>query len=528
MTPSGSTSSQSRRSTLEGISVQTPLGENAFVVRSFEYAEELGEPFQMVLELESEKTSIAGPQLVGQGFSVTLALPGGGKRHFHAIMGEFARISQEGQLGRYRAVGIPWFSLLKLAENSQIFQNMNVRDIMQHGLKTFDFASYDDRSFYPKTLWETRTQYRESYFNFIQRSTQQEGIYHFWAHEQSQHTLNFCDNIANHDPFPGYENISYSSSERGQEKQEHVYEWNFNTVVQPSAVVLKDYNYNDPGMSLLETTSAMQPLGPSSLEVFDYPALFQNASDGERYAKVRMEERECRQQLFRGRAQCLGLAAGYTFSLHGFPVESENGAYMTTAIRLTVGSASDADDGRQAKPGPAVESGYWYDCEFTAIPSDVQFRARFSASVPQVMGLQSATVHAPDGQNPQTPYTDSLGRIQLLFPWSRNGEQTAWVRKAQISAGNGWGHMHCPRPGDEVLVAFEHGNVDRPVIVGCLYNGNTEPPLPLPESAHIHVFSDQGGNLFTLNPQDNKQTITLSSPAGNASLTLGADTENPS
>ena len=528
MTPSGSTSSQSRRSTLEGISVQTPLGENAFVVRSFEYAEELGEPFQMVLELESEKTSIAGPQLVGQGFSVTLALPGGGKRHFHAIMGEFARISQEGQLGRYRAVGIPWFSLLKLAENSQIFQNMNVRDIMQHGLKTFDFASYDDRSFYPKTLWETRTQYRESYFNFIQRSTQQEGIYHFWAHEQSQHTLNFCDNIANHDPFPGYANISYSSSERGQEKQEHVYEWNFSTVIQPSVIVLKDYNYNNPGMSLLETTSAMQPLGPSSLEVFDYPALFQNASDGERYAKVRMEERECRQQLFRGRAQCLGLAAGYTFSLHGFPVESENGAYMTTAIRLTVGSASDADDGRQAKPGPAVESGYWYDCEFTAIPSDVQFRARFSASVPQVMGLQSATVHAPDGQNPQTPYTDSLGRIQLLFPWSRNGEQTAWVRKAQISAGNGWGHMHCPRPGDEVLVAFEHGNVDRPVIVGCLYNGNTKPPLPLPEAAHIHVFSDQGGNLFTLNPQDNKQTITLSSPAGNASLTLGADTENPS
>ena len=116
----------------------------------------------------------------------------------------------------------------------------------------------------------------------------------------------------------------------------------------------------------------------------------------------------------------------------------------------------------------------------------------------------------------------------IVYPWSRNGEQTAWVRKAQISAGNGWGHMHCPRPGDEVLVAFEHGNVDRPVIVGCLYNGNTKPPLPLPEAAHIHVFSDQGGNLFTLNPQDNKQTITLSSPAGNASLTLGADTENPS
>jgi uncharacterized protein involved in type VI secretion and phage assembly len=86
MTPSGAASSQSHRGTIQGISVQTPLGEKAFVVRRFEYTEELGEPFQLVLEMESEKTSIAGSQLVGQGFSVTLALPGGGERYFHAIM----------------------------------------------------------------------------------------------------------------------------------------------------------------------------------------------------------------------------------------------------------------------------------------------------------------------------------------------------------------------------------------------------------------------------------------------------------
>ena len=77
---------ESRRGTLQGISVQTSLGNDAFVVARFEYTEELGEPFELVVELESDKTSIAGPQLVGQGFSVTVALPGGGKRHFHALM----------------------------------------------------------------------------------------------------------------------------------------------------------------------------------------------------------------------------------------------------------------------------------------------------------------------------------------------------------------------------------------------------------------------------------------------------------
>jgi len=526
--PQASTDRRSRGGLLQGISVQTPLGDDAFIVTRFEYVEELGEPFQVTLELESGTTEIAAEQLVGKEFSVAIALPGGGKRHFHAIMESFARLGLDGQLGRYRAVGIPWYSLLKLTQNSQIFLDMNVRDIVHEVFGRFSFATYEVKGFYPKSQWDSRTQYRESCFNFIQRSTQQEGVYHLWMHEQSKHTLVFCDVTANHAPFPGYARIPFRSAEHGQESQEHIYEWNFETAVQPSEVVLKDYNYNDPGMTLLETAPAQQPLGPSPLEVFDYPGLFQQKFDGGRYATIRIEERECRQRVFRGRAQCLGLSAGYIFSLADFPVESENGSYLTTAMKLTVGARDEADASQQAKAYPAADTGYWYDCEFTAIPASVQYRSRFSATIPQVLGLQTAIVYAPDGQDPQTPYTDSLGRIQLLFPWSRNGVQTAWARKAQVMAGDGWGHMHCPRPGDEVLVAFEHGIIDRPVIVGCLFNGNTKPPLPLPDAAHIHVFKDQGGNILSINPQSDGQTILVYSPVDNSWIVVGAGTPNPS
>jgi uncharacterized protein involved in type VI secretion and phage assembly len=190
--------STSRRGVLQGISVQTPLGEKVFDVRRFEYTEKLGEPFRLVLELESDRPSIAGSRLVGQGFSVTLTLPSGGMRHFHAIMGSFARIGREGRIARYRAVGVPWFSLLKLAENSQIFQDMNLSDLAGEVLGGFEFAKFEWKAINPTTHWESRTQYRESYFNFIQRSTQQEGIYYFWTHEQSQHTLTFCDSLAIH------------------------------------------------------------------------------------------------------------------------------------------------------------------------------------------------------------------------------------------------------------------------------------------------------------------------------------------
>ena len=533
MVPSLPFANQSRRSTLEGISVQTPLGDDAFVVTGFQYAETLGQPFEILLELQSKGSAIDASSLVGKPFTVSLRLPGGGTRYFNAIMGTFTRQGHGGDVTQYRAIGIPWYSLLKLAKNSQIFQNVTVRDVFTQIFAAYDFCKYEVTGFYPKTLWETCTQYRETSFDFIQRLLEQEGIYYFWKHEKNHHTLKTCDTISNHGPFSGYSEIPYRSAELGQQVDEHIYQWNCETAIQSSCVVLKDYNYNSPDESLEKTQSAKAPLGPDPLEAYDYPGFFQNHADCERYVQVRMEAKECCQNLFRGRAQCLAIAAGFKFILTGFPVSSENGWYLTTEMRLTVGTVNDDGGGenrsREAAAGFSDGSvAYWYDCEFTAIPDGVQYRSNFTASVPQVFGLQPAFVYAPDGQNPQTPYTDSLGRIQLLFPWNRNGKQTAWVRKAQVMAGNGWGHVHCPRPGDEVLVAFEYGNVDRPVIVGCLYNGKTQLPLPMPESAHIHVFKDQGGNLFTLNPQEDGQTVTLSSPVASTVLTLVGDTPNPS
>ena len=471
---------------LQGVSVRTVLGDETFSLTALEYREELGLPFELTMELRSNDPDVAGAALVGKAFTVSLPLPGGRHRYIHAIMTSFTRLAAGDRDARYRAVGMSWFSMLELVENSRIFTDMNVREIAEEVFGAFDFAAYEVKGFDPKTTWPTRTQYRESTFNFIQRSTQQEGIYYFWTHEASQHTLTFCDNLSNHAPFPGYAEIPFEADVGQVLTEEHIYEWNVETTLQSSAVVLKDYNYQSPTKPLEKAVQAIEPLGPMTLEVFDYPGLFETNADAERYAKIRMEERECRQKVHSGRARCLGLSAGFTFALADYPVASENRSYLTTAMTLRLGRAAAAD-------GSPTGSGHWYDCEFTAIPWDVQYRSRFSARIPQVLGLQ-----------------------------------TAWVRKVQVAAGNGWGHMHCPRPGDEVLVAFEHGNVDRPVVVGCLFNGSTATPLPLPAAAHIHVFKDQGGNVLSLNPQSDGQTILVYSPVENSWVVVGAGTPNPS
>ncbi len=100
-------------------------------------------------------------------------------------------------------------------------------------------------------------------------------------------------------------------------------------------------------------------------------------------------------------------------------------------------------------------------------------------------GSQTAIVVGPDGQS--TPngadelHCDKLGRVRIRFHWqgqftdnAGDANGSCWVRVAQRSAGAGMGSQFLPRIGQEVLVKFIENDIDRPIIVGALYNGQGE------------------------------------------------------
>jgi type VI secretion system secreted protein VgrG len=97
-------------------------------------------------------------------------------------------------------------------------------------------------------------------------------------------------------------------------------------------------------------------------------------------------------------------------------------------------------------------------------------------SPPVMAGLYSAQVIGPSGEE---IYTDDSGRIQVQFPADNQGDittdKTVWVRVIQPWAGPGWGVQFTPRVGMEVAVAFLEGDVNRPVVVGSLYNSSNTP-----------------------------------------------------
>lgn len=142
------------------------------------------------------------------------------------------------------------------------------------------------------------------------------------------------------------------------------------------------------------------------------------------------------------------------------------------------------------------------DPELSAQAAELGYANRFEAlrrlvpwrpmpsSAATALGAQTAIVVGPDGST--TPkgadelYTDALGRIRVQFHWQSasyaddrpDNRSTCWVRVAQRWAGAGMGHQYIPRIGQEVLLDFIEGDIERPVVLGCLYNGRGEAGLP--------------------------------------------------
>ena len=113
------------------------------------------------------------------------------------------------------------------------------------------------------------------------------------------------------------------------------------------------------------------------------------------------------------------------------------------------------------------------------------------------------TAEVVGGLPGQEVHLDQYGRVRVQFPWDRdNGQAGTWVRVAQVWAGNGWGAMFWPRVGHEVVVIFEGGDPDRPLIVGSVYNSKNMPPYALPLGAYTAGFkscSQMGNPMLNYN-----------------------------
>lgn len=479
--------------------LKTPFGADVLVLLGMNAVDGLSELFEIRLQAASLQANLDFNSALGLASTVELVGPDGSKRYFSGLMTEAVWAGNYQDLYRYEIVLRPWLWFLTRCSDSRIFANMTALDIIKQVFSGRGFTQFQDRTTSPPPKIEYCVQYRETDFNFVSRLMEEYGIYYYFTHADGQHQLVLADSRTSHDPAPGLATVEFNAlSEGGRSKAQQLETWSRGRSAQSGTYTLNDYDYRSPTNDLTAESDMPGGYAHDSLEMYVYPGGYPNASggamqksDGESLAKFRVQSVQSMDNRRTASGVAPSLFAGSLVTLQKIAEASENQEYLVTRSTHVLSGQS-----YRSGQGAGEESRYSGRYEMT--PSSRQFRAPAIAEKPSIPGPQSALVVGKDGEEIDV---DDLGRVLLQFYWDRKKKQSRRVRVAQIWAGSGRGALFLPRIGDEVMVAYEDGDPDRPIVVGSVYNKKNTVPMGLPDNkvkSGLLTKSSKGGAGYNM------------------------------
>ena len=121
--------------------------------------------------------------------------------------------------------------------------------------------------------------------------------------------------------------------------------------------------------------------------------------------------------------------------------------------------------------------------------------------------------------NNQDP--DNMHRVKVEFPWLSEQSESHWARIATLMTGNDRGAYFLPEVGDEVLVAFEHGDIHHPFVLGGLWNGVDKPPETNSDGKNNRrLFKSRSGHKIILDDKDGSEKIEIIDKTGKNMITV--------
>lgn len=462
-------------------------------------------------------------------------------RPFHGHVTGFERLGSNGGLARYRLVLEPWLALLRHRVDSYVFQDRTVVEIVEDIFADYAGTlapawrwELADRAVYARR--SLTTQYEESDEAFIRRLLAEEGICFWFEHEGDAsgdalgcHTLVLGDYDA---AFAEAGQVRYHRAD-ATERSDSIQHWS--TVYRAQASVLRRRSWDYRSLDAREVSAEGQACGRVAVEEYDPagPYAYPDRATGERRVRQHLEAMQVGARTEQGQGTWRRLAAGARFELGGH--FNADGRYLCVQVEhearnnfeVEVFDALERSLGAAATAGAPLPEGFvdvadfaahpvvqavghvalsqaprtgFYRNVFTAVPAATPYRpqtedghGRYLHPRPTVDGMQSAIVVSDGGP----VLGDRDHRIKVQFVWQRGGNGSSghphpggddnapgdggagtWVRVMTPWAGDNWGGVFLPRKGQEVLVAFMEGDIDRPVVVGAVYNGRGQPDAP--------------------------------------------------
>ncbi|MBW2456964.1 MAG: type VI secretion system tip protein VgrG [Deltaproteobacteria bacterium] len=457
------------------------------------------------------------------GTRATLAVQLDGDVHpyqFHGVVAAFELVHEWQGQAAYRLLLVPTFWRTTLTKHSRVFIDQAIPEIIEQVLKSsgLSVADYELKLAGSYEPHDFVAQYKESNFAFISRWLEREGMYYFFEQGEQREKLVITDAKGFHPFQPGaparYVPLTGDDDVMAQQA--------FDSFIGkhqavPSKVELIDYDYCHPDVDVLGQADVAAGIGG---EISLFGENIDTPAQGTRYARLRAEEILARRVLFAASGRMFHLRPGYKFTLEEHPRPAFNDGYLTTEL---LHDGNQGVSSKQLKQLFDIRYDDEYRCAATAIRADVQYRAKRSTPWPRIDGYEGAVVCGP--ATSEYSQIDEQGRYHVRVKFDESdlddGTASAWVRMLQPHGGTTEGFHFPLRKNTEVLLFFQGGDPDQPVIAGVVPNMVT--PSPVQTSNHTrNVIQTGGSNLIELEDQGGSQHIFTSTPVENTYVHLGA------
>ena len=511
----------------------TPLGTDTLVVQRLEGADEISQCFAYDLTLLADaSTTIDFSQILGKNVSLSINWNASSPRYISGIATEFLQAelvaASQGMpaLCRYEMKIQPKLWTLGLTTNCCIYQDRTPAQVIESVLKNAGI-DYSIKLTNPSAKRVYIVQFNETDLDFISRLMEEEGISYFFKFSQSSHEMIITDNPATNAIDPsGASQLTYAAQIQADSRMGPVVtRWLKRQKLVSAGSVLTDYQFQQAdktvqGKGKPKTTSINAGKVSHSLSAGNfsksilskYPSLPAHHVDSinsegnqdnsalgglqklaDNYAAIEIARATCNAVRIDAVTLSPALQAGAKFSLKSH--FNGDGDYLVTRAKVIIDQSASL---LPSFSGTTINS-FICESEFQTVPLKTAWVPQLITPRPRIDGLLTAKVlsttnsdnssgSSSGGSKENDPIlTDKFARIKVQFPWatqaqSSDGQSTAscWMRYAQPWAGNVWGSLNIPREGQEVVVAFEQGDPDRPIALGSVYNSLNMPPFELP------------------------------------------------
>ena len=451
----------------------------AWTVTGATITESLSAPYQIQLDLAHEDIRVEGDGLLGQPVELVLQRDTATDR-FAGIVTHVQQGSHGEQRSLLQLTIEPALLALRHRRTSRIFQDLSlpaiIEQVLTEGLAPFARsvrAELSD-SYAPR---QYTVQYEESDFDFVHRLMADAGIVYHFDHATGVEELVLTDApqarprlTRDAGDLIEYRRLAGTGTDT---LPEAIVNLEAQARLAATAVATRHFDWSRPSAPVEQCGSAAGA-GPE-LESFFFEnaanlAPFGAADNTGRQRQVQLERLRAGAEGASGASTVAGLRPGYRFALNGHPRVTLNQDYALVSVTHRYRSHLEASDARGD-----------YLNEFVCIPAQAAWRASAAAARPRIVGVQTATVVGPAGEE---IHTDAFGRVKVQFHWDReaSGDEhsSCWIRVMQAMGGSGWGFTFIPRVGMEVVVTFVNGDPDQPIVTGSVFNGANPPALNLP------------------------------------------------